>query len=303
MSETPALARPFRAALIQMRSGVDAARNVAALREAVREAAAAGAAYVQTPEMTGAVQRDGAALLAAARPEREDPVVRAASACAAEHGLWLHVGSTAVLDTRPGRLANRAFLFAPDGALRARYDKLHMFDVDLRGGESWRESRLYAAGERAVVARTPLAMIGLGICYDLRFPELFARQARAGASVLTAPAAFTARTGRAHWEVLARARAIECGAWLLAAAQGGVHEDGRETFGRTIAVDPWGGVAGMIDHDAPGVLTVDVDPEASRRARAMVPNLRHARAFGLDVVGREAASGDGVDGSAREAAE
>ena len=294
----------MRVALIQMRSGVDAGANVAAMREGVGEAAARGAAYVQTPEMTGAVDRDGRALLARSRPEADDPVVHAASDLAREHGVWLHVGSTAVLADAPGvaegkgegKLANRALLFAPDGRIAARYDKLHMFDVDLPGGETWRESRLYAPGERAVVARVGEAVLGLSICYDLRFPALYAALAGAGASVLAVPAAFTARTGRDHWEVLLRARAIECGAWVLAAAQGGRHEDGRETWGRSAVVDPWGAVVASLDHDEPGVLVADIDVARSADARARIANLAHARPFGMPAPAAAHVAGDNAAG-------
>ena len=284
----------FTAALVQMRSGTEPARNAETLRDLVAEAAARGAAYVQTPEMTGAVQADGRALRRTVRTVAEDEVARTASELAAEHGLWLHIGSLAVRreSADDDRLANRALLFAPDGSLHATYDKLHMFDVDLTdedGGESWRESRLYAPGSRAVAADMApggeTARLGLGICYDLRFPSLYTALARSGASVLTAPAAFTARTGRAHWKVLARARAIECGAFLLAAAQGGRHEDGRETWGHSIAVDPWGRVLGMLDHDEPGVLSVEIDTSQSEAARRAIPNLAHARAFNLQTIG------------------
>ena len=282
----------MRAALVQMRSGPDPERNAAHLADAVADAASRGARYVQTPEMTGMLDADRSRLMARARAQADDPFVRRASEVAGRHGVWLHVGSTTVLAETSGRLANRAMLFAPDGTLRATYDKLHLFDVDIEdatGSERWRESDVYAAGKRAVAcdltfADEEPARLGLAICYDLRFPSLFADLARAGASVLTAPSAFTARTGRAHWEVLTRARAIECGAYLLAAAQGGRHEDGRETWGRSVAVDPWGEVVGMLDHDEPDVLVVDVDPARSARARAMIPNLRHARSYALDVV-------------------
>ena len=283
----------MRAALVQMRSGADRAANLAALDKGVRKAAGAGAAYVQTPEMTGMIA-PRERMLAEAMLERNDPVAALASDLAREHRVWVHIGSTAVRSERaPDRLSNRAFLFAPDGSLRARYNKLHMFDVDLPDGETWRESAVYAPGDAAVVAELGDATLGLAICYDLRFPALFAAHARAGASVLTVPAAFTAQTGRAHWEVLCRARAIECGAFLLAAAQGGHHAegDGRRTWGRSIAVDPWGTVIDMIDHDEPGILTVEIDPARSAEARSRIANLHHGRDFALRVEGsvREAA--------------
>lgn len=270
----------FSAAVIQMRSGTDPARNISELRRQVAEAAAMGAHYVQTPEMTGAVQRDRAALLAALRPAAEDEVAAVAAELARHHRIWLHLGSTAVkLDG--DRLANRAILFAPDGSVAAQYDKIHMFDVDLDHGESWRESSTYRPGEQAVVVHLPFASIGLAICYDLRFPQLFRAEALAGAAVLTVPAAFTRQTGEAHWHVLLRARAIENGAFVIAAAQGGLHEDGRETYGHSMIVDPWGVVRAEIDHDQPGIALATIDPSESAAARQKIPNLRNARQFEL----------------------
>jgi predicted amidohydrolase len=274
----------FRAAAVQMRSGTDPERNVAAFSELVREAAARGAAYVQSPEMTGALQRDRKALFATLKPEAEDPVVRTAAALAAELGIHLHVGSTAIA-REDGKVANRAFLFGPDGALIATYDKIHMFDVDLDKGESWRESATYEPGAAAVVAELPQARFGLAVCYDLRFPQLFRAEALAGAEVLTVPAAFTRQTGEAHWHILLRARAIENGAFVIAAAQGGLHEDGRETYGHSLIVDPWGRVIAEAAHDAPGVILAEIDTGAVAAARAKIPNLRNAREFALRRVG------------------
>ncbi|MGN6549074.1 MAG: carbon-nitrogen hydrolase family protein [Pararhizobium sp.] len=269
----------FTAAAVQMRSGVDPERNARKLVESVREAVGLGARYVQTPEMTGAVQRDRKGLAAILRGEREDGIVRAASDLAAEHGIFLHIGSTAIaLDD--GRIANRAFLFGPGGGIVCRYDKMHMFDVDLDNGESWRESAVYRPGEEIVVADLPVASVGLAICYDVRFPELFRRQAVAGAEVLTAPAAFTRQTGEAHWHVLQRARAIENGAFVVSAAQGGRHEDGRETFGHSMIVDPWGRVLSEANHDEPCVISAEIDTAAVAAARAKIPNLRNARELG-----------------------
>ncbi|MFZ1679590.1 MAG: carbon-nitrogen hydrolase family protein, partial [Rhizobiaceae bacterium] len=205
---------------------------------------------------------------------------RVAAAC----GVHVHVGSTAIA-AADGRIANRAFLFAPGGGQIATYDKIHMFDVDLDGGESWRESATYAPGGECVVADIGLAKLGLGICYDIRFPQLFQAQANAGASVLSAPAAFTRQTGEAHWHVLQRARAIENGAFVLSAAQGGRHEDGRETFGHSLAVDPWGRVIAEADGDAPGIVYADIDPAQSAEARGKIPNLRNARAFAIRTAG------------------
>lgn len=269
----------FTAAAIQMRSGVDPAANAAILRDRVAEAAGKGATYVQTPEMTGAVQRDRKALFAALREEASDIIVQTASELAARHGIVLHVGSTPI-PLGESMIANRAFVFAPDGSIVCRYDKMHMFDVDLDNGESWRESAVYRPGEEVVVADLPDAAVGLAICYDLRFPELFRRQALAGAEVLTVPAAFTRQTGEAHWHVLQRARAIENGAFVVAAAQGGVHEDGRETYGHSLIVDPWGRIIAEAEGDRPCVITAEIDTAEVAAARGKIPNLKNARPIG-----------------------
>jgi predicted amidohydrolase len=269
----------FTAAAVQMRSGVDPEANAKALKERVGEAAGQGAHYIQTPEMTGAVQRDRKGLAAVLRDEQADVIVKTASELAAAHGIVLHIGSTAI-DAGDGKIANRAFLFGPDGRIICRYDKIHMCDVDLDNGESWRESAVYRPGEEACVADLPFAAVGLGICYDVRFPELFRRQAVAGAEVLTAPAAFTRQTGEAHWHVLQRARAIENGAFVISAAQGGKHEDGRETFGHSMIVDPWGRVLAEADHDEPAVIVAEIDTSAVAAARSKIPNLRNAREIG-----------------------
>lgn len=277
----------FRAAAIQMRSGVSVERNARAMEELVREAAAAGARYVQTPEMTGALMRDKEALRASLKAEDQDLIVAAARRLAGELGIHLHIGSTAI--ARPdGKVANRAFLFGPSGTLIARYDKVHMFDVDLDKGESWRESATYEPGRSACVADLPFGRIGFAICYDLRFPHLFRSEALSGAQLLTVPAAFTRQTGEAHWHVLLRARAIENGAWVIAAAQGGRHEDGRETYGHSLIVDPWGAIVAEADGDAPGVVIADIDLAASSAARAKIPNLKNARDFDLAVAGEPA---------------
>lgn len=273
----------MKVAALQMRSGTDIGRNIETFEAMVREAAAAGAVYVQSPEMTGALMHDRAALRASIRPAAEDPVGARASALAAELGIHVHVGSTAV--ARPdGKVANHAFLFGPDGGLIAEYDKIHMFDVDLDNGESWRESATYEPGRETVVAELPSANLGMSICYDLRFPQLFRAQAVAGAQILTVPAAFTRQTGEAHWHVLLRARAIENGAWLVAAAQGGRHEDGRETYGHSMIVDPWGRIVAEADHDEPAVVVAEIDPAASAAARAKVPNLKNAREFEVRTI-------------------
>ncbi len=274
----------FRVAALQMRSGTDTARNVADFEALAREAAGKGARYVQSPEMTGALQRNRKSLFASLRPQSSDLVVGAAEKLARDLGIYVHVGSTAVA-REDGKVANRAFLFDPAGNLVTTYDKIHMFDVDLDNGESWRESNTYEPGRETVIADLPEARLGLAVCYDLRFPQLFRAQALAGAEIITAPAAFTRQTGEAHWHVLLRARAIENGAWLVSAAQGGRHEDGRETFGHSMVVDPWGRIVAEADHDEPGVIIADIDVSASAAARAKIPNLRNAREFTVRAAG------------------
>jgi predicted amidohydrolase len=285
----------FKAAAIQMRSGVDTGRNTRDFEAMVRDAAGQGARYVQSPEMTGALVRDKEARRAAFTGEDRDILVARASDLAAELGIFLHVGSTAILRD-DGKLANRAFLFGPDGARIASYDKIHMFDVDLDNGESWRESSAYEPGKESVVADLPIALVGCAVCYDLRFPQLFRSQALAGAEVLTVPAAFTRQTGEAHWHVLIRARAIETGAWVIAAAQGGLHEDGRETYGHSMIVDPWGRIVAEADHDEPGVIVAEIDTRASAAARKKIPNLKNAREFDVRFV--DPARGTGMRGAA-----
>ncbi len=276
-------------AAVQMRSGTDIGRNVEAMDALVREAAGRGARYVQTPEMTGALVRDRAALKAMLRDEANDPVLARGKALARELGITLHIGSTAI-PLPDGKVANRGFLIGPDGALKARYDKIHMFDVDLDNGESWRESATYEPGRQTVVARVGDGIpLGMAVCYDLRFPQLFRAQAMAGASVLTVPAAFTRQTGEAHWHILIRARAIENGAFVIAAAQGGKHEDGRETYGHSLIVDPWGKIIAEADHDEPGIIVAEIDPAASVAARQKVPNLKNAREFSV-ATGEDAAA-------------
>jgi predicted amidohydrolase len=273
----------FKAAAIQMCSGVDVGKNAAAMERLVREAASQGAMYVQTPEMTGALQRDRVALRAALRDEHGDIIVKTAARLARELGIYVHVGSTAIART-DGKIANRGVLFAPDGTKVCSYDKIHMFDVDLDNGESWRESSAYEPGAEARVAELPLATFGFAICYDVRFPSLFRTEAVAGAQVLTVPAAFTKQTGEAHWEILLRARAIENGAFLIAAAQGGTHEDGRVTYGHSMIIDPWGKVLAEAGSDGEEIIYAEIDPDAVAAARAKIPNLKNAREFKLDTV-------------------
>jgi predicted amidohydrolase len=280
----------FRAAAIQMCSGVDPERNAAAMARLVRDAAAQGATYVQTPEMTGMLQRDRAAAKAVLRDEATDIIVGTGAALAKELGIYMHVGSTAIaLDG--GKLANRGYLFGPDGRILNRYDKIHMFDVDLDNGESWRESAAYRPGTEARVLSLPFAEMGFAICYDVRFPALFRAQAVAGAEVMTVPAAFTKQTGEAHWEILLRARAIENGVFVIAAAQAGVHEDGRETFGHSMIVDPWGKVLAAAGPAGAAVIVAEIDTSAVKAAHDKIPNLTNAREFSVERVAGAATGG------------
>jgi predicted amidohydrolase len=273
-------ARSFRVGLVQMCSGRDVDKNVARASELIREAARAGAAYVQTPENTILMELDRPRLLAAVRPEAGNPALAHFQNLARELGIWLHIGSMAVLvDT--GKFANRSYLIAPDGAIAARYDKIHMFDVDLGGGESYLESANYQPGRQAVVAELPWGGLGLTICYDLRFPKLYRALAKAGAKFLAIPAAFTRPTGIAHWHTLLRARAIESQAYVFAAVQGGCHENGRETFGHSLVVSPWGEILGEGDVQ-PAVIVADIDLQLLEDVRRRVPSLQHDRDF--DVV-------------------
>jgi len=267
-----------KVAAVQMRSGTSPERNAADFEALVREAASKGAQYVQTPEMTGALVRGKDELKAVLKPEAEDLIACKGAELAKELGIYLHVGSTAIARD-DGKVANRGFIFAPSGEKIASYDKIHMFDVDLDNGESWRESATYEPGTCASVVDLPFARLGMAVCYDIRFPQLFRAQAIDGAQILTAPAAFTRQTGQAHWHVLQRARAIENGAWVITAAQGGKHEDGRETYGHSLIIDPWGRVVAEADHDEPGVVVAEIDPAASAEARKKIPNLKNARPF------------------------
>ncbi|SFP36973.1 carbon-nitrogen hydrolase family protein [Sphingomonas rubra] len=267
----------MKIALLQMTAGIDPRANAATLKAAVRAAAANGAAMLFTPEMSGLIDRDRARAAASITREEDDPVLRAVRDAAAEAGLWVQLGSLAVRRA-DGRLANRGFVIDDSGNVRARYDKMHLFDVDLPTGERWRESDSYAPGEQAVVAETPIGRIGLSICYDLRFPDLYGTMSNAGATLLSVPAAFTRPTGAAHWHVLLRARAIETGCFVVAAAQTGVHEDGRETYGRSLVVDPWGEV--LLDMgEEPGLGYATLDPAVLATVRARVPVLAHRRAI------------------------
>ncbi|MEW5963344.1 MAG: carbon-nitrogen hydrolase family protein [Pseudomonadota bacterium] len=270
----------LRVALVQMCSGREPARNLADATAQIRRAAAGGARYVQTPEVTTLMELDRERLLALCRTEAEEPAIPHLAALAAELGIWLHVGSLA-LRADGDKLANRSILFSPSGRIAARYDKIHMFDVELPGGESYRESRNYEPGRHAVVAETPWGGLGMTICYDLRFPYLHRALAKAGAIMLAVPAAFTRTTGEAHWHTLIRARAIEAQCFVLAATQGGMHEHGRETYGHSLVVSPWGEVLaeGGVH---PDVIFADLHLADVGKMRRRVPSLEHDRSF--DVV-------------------
>lgn len=279
----------MRVACIQMRSGVDVDANLKALDHLVTQAVAKGARYIQTPEMTSIVQSKRHRLLETIEQDDErqsNAVVEHTHRLAKLHAVWLHIGSIAVL-LKSGKAANRSLLFAPDGTLVARYDKLHMFDVDLPNGETWRESSLYEPGNQARLVESDVFTLGMSICYDLRFPVLYQEYARAGAQILSCPAAFTQQTGEAHWHTLLRSRAIENGAFVIAAAQGGKHEDGRETFGHSMIVNPWGEVIGELAHNEPDVLVCDVDLNEVNEARLRIPNLMNASKYHMQIIRQE----------------
>ncbi|MEL6948025.1 MAG: carbon-nitrogen hydrolase family protein, partial [Pseudomonadota bacterium] len=272
-------------------SGVSFDANLAMLDALVREAAAAGADYIQTPEMTGLVQQNRRGFFETVVDEAQDPVLTMASQLARDLKIHLHIGSTP-LRLSADKAANRAVVFGPTGARLASYDKLHMFDVDLDNGESWRESAVYQPGQSAVTVDMLDTRFGLGICYDCRFPALWNRYAQAGVAVLTSPSCFTRQTGEAHWHVMMRARAIETGSFMISAAQGGAMEDGRETYGHSIIIDPWGRVLAEVNGDEPGFAMATIDPAQSAVARGKIPNLCNERAFDLkmDNAGLAAAS-------------
>jgi predicted amidohydrolase len=273
-------AQTFVAACAGMRSGRDPVANRDAAVALVREAASRGAQFVQTPEMTSLVERSRASLFEKVGPEETDVTLAGLREVARERRVVVQVGSIAV---RAGdKIANRAFLIDQQGEITARYDKVHLFDVDLPNGESWRESATYTGGDKAVLAETPWGLLGLTICYDIRFPALYRALAEGGASILSAPACFTRQTGEAHWHVLHRARAIETGSFMISAAQGGVHEDGRETFGHSVIIDPWGRV--LADGTAePGLVMAEIDLSLVADARARIPTLKHGRSFTVEI--------------------
>jgi predicted amidohydrolase len=267
----------FKAAMIQMRSGLTPGANIDAAVKLIGEAKSAGADYVQTPEMTNILAANAQQLFAAIVDEDNDTSLATFRELARKLGIYVHVGSMAI-KTSPDRAANRAFVIDPQGEIVARYDKIHMFDVDLANGESYRESNRYRPGDSAVVADLPWGRLGVTICYDLRFPALYRALAEAGAGMLAIPSAFTKQTGEAHWHVLMRARAIENGSFVLAAAQGGTHEHGRSTYGHSLIVDPWGRVLAEGGTE-PGVIIAEIDPAEIAAARAKIPSLQHGRRF------------------------
>jgi predicted amidohydrolase len=270
----------FIAACAQMRAGRDPLANRDAAVALVREAAENGAHFVQTPEMTSLVERSRALLFEKIGPEERDPTLLALREVARERGIVVQVGSIAV---RSGdKIANRAFLIDRAGAIVCSYDKVHLFDVDLPDGETWRESATYTGGDRAVLGETPWGLLGLTICYDVRFPALYRALAENGAAFLSAPACFTRQTGEAHWTVLNRARAIETGAFMISAAQGGTHESGRETYGHSIIVDPWGRVLAEAGTE-PGIILAEIDTALVADARARIPTLKHGRPFRVEI--------------------
>ena len=267
----------FKAALVQMRSGVDPAANLKSALGLIEDAARDGAAYVLTPEMTNIMETKGERLFAALDEEERDPTLAALRDAARRLSIYLHVGSLAI-KASPDKAANRSFLLDRGGAVIARYDKIHMFDVDLANGESYRESNNFRPGELAVVTDLPWGRLGLTVCYDLRFPALYRALAEAGATLLAIPSAFTRQTGEAHWHTLVRARAIENGSFVFAAAQGGKHENGRETFGHSLIVDPWGEILAEGGTE-PGVIAAEIDPARVAAARSRIPSLLHGRRF------------------------
>ena len=285
----------FRAALVQLRSGREIARNMVTALDLIRRAVAEGARYIQTPENTPLMELDSNRLFESIRSERDTAVLGEFADIARDLRIWLHVGSLAVkIDN--SKAANRAFVFAPDGSVAARYDKIHMFDVDLPSGETYRESKNYEPGGAAVNIRLPWGVLGITTCYDLRFPEQYKALAKAGADYLAVPAAFTKVTGEAHWHVLLRARAIETGCFVLAAAQGGLHENGRSTYGHSLIISPWGEILAEAG-DEPCVIAAEIDPAEVAAARQRIPALNHVRPFEVTLFEPRLAARSAEDGT------
>ena len=273
----------MRAAILQMTSGIDPTANAAVIVDAVEQAAEHGADMLFTPEMAGYLDRNRARAAETLRSEADDPVLAAAREAAARHGLWVHLGSLPLKEEGgDGRWVNRSFVIDGKGEIRARYDKIHLFDVDLATGESWRESAVYRPGEKVVAVETPWGRMGLSVCYDLRFPDLYRALTNAGATMLLVPAAFTVPTGEAHWHVLLRARAIEAGCFVIAPAQTGRHDDGRETYGHSLVIDPWGEVLLDMGEQA-GLALADIDLSRVEDVRGRVPAIANRRNIPVDV--------------------
>lgn len=289
MNSAASSSKAFRAGLVQMCATRDVDRNVADASALIREAASQGAEYVQTPEVTTLMELDRNRLFAAIEPEESSAALSAFRMLARELGIWLHIGSMAVKLSKE-KLANRSYVIAPDSTITARYDKIHMFDVELPNGENYCESRNYQPGSSAVVADLPWGRMGLTICYDLRFPQLHRMLAKGGATMIAGPAAFTRTTGKAHWHALLRARAIETQCFVLAAAQTGLHEMGRETFGHSLIVSPWGEIIADAGTE-PGVVVATVDPAEALEVRGRVPSLSHDRSFTLIEASSDAGLG------------
>lgn len=260
----------MRIALHQMTSKIDPTRNASDMADAIASAAENGAVMYFAPEMSLLVDRDRVRARGHMVNETHNIALQSLIAAAARHRIWVHIGSMPILDEGAEKLANRSIIITPDGAIVARYDKMHLFDVDLASGETWRESSAYVGGQQPVVVQTPLGAMGLAICYDMRFPDLFSAYAKSGVDIITLPSAFTVPTGEAHWHVLLRARAIESAAFVIAAAQCGIHEDGRQTYGHSLVVDPWGTILCDMG-SAPGLAYVDLDLDALNRVRKQIP--------------------------------
>jgi len=260
----------MRIALHQMTSCIDPMRNASDMQDAIAKAADDGAVMYFAPEMALLVDRDRARARKYMADESHSMALQSLIAAAARYRIWVHIGSMPILDDGAEKLANRSIIISPDGAIAARYDKMHLFDVDLASGETWRESSAYVGGEQPVVVQTPLGLMGLAICYDMRFPDMFSAYAKSGVDIITLPSAFTVPTGEAHWHTLLRARAIESAAFVIAAAQCGVHEDGRQTYGHSLVVDPWGTI--LLDMGSlPGLAYVDLDLDTIMQVRKQIP--------------------------------
>lgn len=268
----------MKIAAIQMRSGLDPQTNLAALEVLLADAVAAEARYVLTPEVTMIFPENREQLASVAAPFENHPQLQRIGELAARHGIHIHIGSLAV-PLEDGRFANRSVLFGPDGATIAIYDKIHLFDATIEGLNAYRESATYRGGESAVTAPLGEFTLGFSICYDMRFPKLYNSLANAGATLIAVPAAFTVPTGQAHWDVLLRARAIETGSYVIAAAQGGTHPNGRATYGHSVIIDPWGRIVAQLDHDEPGVLVADISAEMVDDVRGRIPALANAKNF------------------------